>query len=48
MCHITYIVTCCCCCRVSPKYAQEHHVAVMDCLEDPNETLKLKIVTLHL
>ncbi|WIA23806.1 hypothetical protein OEZ85_013480 [Tetradesmus obliquus] len=32
--------------RVSPKYAQEHQVAVIDCLEDPDETLKLKTLEL--
>ncbi len=37
---------CCCCCSVSPKYAQEHQVAVIDCLEDPDETLKLKTLEL--
>jgi len=26
--------------RVSPKYASEHQMAVIDCLEDPDETLK--------
>jgi AP-4 complex subunit epsilon-1 len=31
---------------VSPKYAQEHQVAVIDCLEDPDETLKLKTLEL--
>jgi hypothetical protein len=29
----------CWCCRVSPKYAQEHQVAVIDCLEDPNHNM---------
>lgn len=33
-------------CSVSPKYAQEHQVAVIDCLEDPDETLKLKTLEL--
>eukprot|EP00775_Hariotina_reticulata_P003095 gene3095-3374_t len=29
-----------------PKYAQEHQVAVIDCLEDPDDTLKLKTLEL--
>lgn len=33
-------------CSVSPKYAQEHQMAVIDCLEDPDETLKLKTLEL--
>lgn len=33
-------------CSVSPKYAQEHQVAVIDCLEDLDETLKLKTLEL--
>ncbi len=32
--------------RVSPKYAVEHQVAVIDCLEDPDDTLKLKTLEL--
>ncbi len=33
-------------CSVSAKYAQEHQMAVIDCLEDPDETLKLKTLEL--
>ena len=32
--------------RINAKYAAEHQMAVIDCLEDPDETLKNK--TLHL
>ncbi|KIY99624.1 AP-4 complex subunit epsilon-1 [Monoraphidium neglectum] len=32
--------------RTSPKYAMEHQVAVIDCLEDPDDTLKLKTLEL--
>ncbi|KAI8465281.1 MAG: AP-4 complex subunit epsilon-1 [Monoraphidium minutum] len=32
--------------RISPKYAVEHQVAVIDCLEDPDDTLKLKTLEL--
>ena len=28
---------------INPKYASEHHIAVLDCLEDPDETLKRKV-----
>jgi hypothetical protein len=26
---------------LSPEYAQQHQLAVIDCLEDPDDTLKL-------
>lgn len=32
--------------RISPKYAAEHQLAVIDCLEDPDETLKKKTLEL--
>jgi AP-4 complex subunit epsilon-1 len=32
--------------RLSPKAALEHQVAVIDCLEDPDDTLKLKALEL--
>ena len=30
-----------------PKYAADHQMAVIDCLEDPDETLKRKTVSIH-
>ena len=32
--------------RINPKYATEHQVAVIDCLEDPDQTLKAKTLEL--
>lgn len=32
--------------RINPKFANEHQVAVIDCLEDPDETLKKKTLEL--
>lgn len=32
--------------KINPKYAQEHQLAVIDCLEDPDDTLKLKTLEL--
>ncbi|GMH32396.1 hypothetical protein BSKO_00230 [Bryopsis sp. KO-2023] len=32
--------------RINPKQAQDHQAAVMDCLEDPDDTLKLKTLNL--
>ncbi len=32
--------------RINPKFATEHQVAVIDCLEDPDETLKKKTLEL--
>lgn len=32
--------------RINPKYATEHQFAVIDCLEDPDETLKKKTLEL--
>ena len=31
---------------INPRQAQEHQTAVMDCLEDPDDTLKLKTLEL--
>ena len=31
------------CVQDNPKYAAEHQLAVIDCLEDPDETLKRKV-----
>jgi AP-4 complex subunit epsilon-1 len=30
-----------------PKYAADHQMAVIDCLEDPDETLKRKTVSIR-
>jgi AP-4 complex subunit epsilon-1 len=32
--------------RLNPKYAAEHQLAVIDCLEDPDPTLKKKTLEL--
>jgi hypothetical protein len=32
--------------KISPQYAQQHQLAVVDCLEDPDDTLKLKTLEL--
>jgi len=32
--------------RIDSKYANEHQMAVIDCLEDPDETLKKKTLEL--
>ena len=32
--------------RINAKYANEHQLAVIDCLEDPDETLKRKTLEL--
>ncbi len=32
--------------RLNPRYAAEHQLAVIDCLEDPDATLKKKTLTL--
>ena len=32
--------------RINPKYATEHQMLVIDCLEDPDETLKKKTLEL--
>ena len=32
--------------RINPKYAAEHQLAVIDCLEDPDDTLKKKTLEL--
>ena len=32
--------------RINPRQAQEHQSAVMECLEDPDDTLKLKTLQL--
>ena len=32
--------------RINAKYAAEHQMAVIDCLEDPDETLKNKTLQL--
>mmetsp|Transcript_32614 Transcript_32614/g.72040 ORF Transcript_32614/g.72040 Transcript_32614/m.72040 type:complete len:1058 (+) Transcript_32614:132-3305(+) len=32
--------------QINPQYAQEHQLAVIDCLEDPDDTLKLKTLEL--
>eukprot|EP00199_Chlamydomonas_sp_CCMP681_P000084 CAMPEP_0119112054 /NCGR_PEP_ID=MMETSP1180-20130426/38536_1 /TAXON_ID=3052 ORGANISM="Chlamydomonas cf sp, Strain CCMP681" /NCGR_SAMPLE_ID=MMETSP1180 /ASSEMBLY_ACC=CAM_ASM_000741 /LENGTH=978 /DNA_ID=CAMNT_0007099373 /DNA_START=53 /DNA_END=2989 /DNA_ORIENTATION=+ len=33
-------------CKIHPNVAQEHQLAVVDCLEDPDDTLKLKTLEL--
>ena len=32
--------------RINPKYAAEHQLAVIDCLEDPDDMLKKKTLEL--
>ena len=32
--------------RINANYANEHQIAVIDCLEDPDETLKKKTLEL--